>query len=101
MKNDKIINGFCYLDRDDVVFVSLFNEKKVNYNKSMFINYLTTYNINESYLFLVNENDGIISPLYNIVLNKNAKIKDMDFENIIKNVYNVCILITKKQEQNQ
>lgn len=98
MKPNKIINGFCYVHDDDMIFYSLYNEKRKEYEKSLFKSFVNDYKITEEHIILANEEDGVITLLYKNIHKQGTRIRNMDFEDLIKAVYGLCIEITKRSE---
>jgi hypothetical protein len=96
MKPSKIINGFCYLDDNDMIFVSLYNERKKEYEKELFKSVIEDYKLTEEHIVLANEEGGVVSSLFKHIHKKGIRIKNMEFEDLIKVVYDLCIEITKK-----
>jgi len=97
MKPNKIINGFCYVHDDDMIFYSLYNEKREEYEKDLFKPFINDYKITEEHIILANEEGGVVIPLYKNIYKQGIRIKNMEFEDLIKAVYSLCIEITKNR----
>lgn len=98
MKPNKIINGFCYLDGDDMMFISLYNERKYDYEASLFSTFIKDHKITEDHIILANEDNKVIIPLFKYLHRKGVNVKNIEFENLIKIVYDICIEITSKKD---
>lgn len=64
MEKNKIINGFCFIDNDKVIFVDLVTERTENYNISFFKKFIEDSGIDEFCIFLANREGGFVTPLY-------------------------------------
>lgn len=95
MERNKIINGFCFLKNEDMVFVDLVTEKTETLKKKYFDKFLKEYEIDESYIILSNRDDGLVNLLYKYKLSsKNDKTiyaKDRTLDNLIDVCYKICI----------
>lgn len=104
MKSDKIINGFCFLKDDSVVFVDLVTERTENYKKSYFDKFIKEYEIDEDYIVLANRENGFVSMLYKYKLTNSKtknpiKAKDKSIDNLIDVCYKICIESFQKKTQ--
>ena len=99
-KEKKIINGFCFLDKDKVVFVDLVSERTENYNVSFFQKFIDSNKIDEYCIFLANREDGFVTPLYKYKL-QTAKSKTpikcntKSIDDLITLCYKICIELFK------
>lgn len=95
MQKDKIINGFCFLKDDDIVFVDLISEKTENYKKDYFKKFLEEFGIDETYIILANRDKGYVSLLYKYKLSSknktDIKARDKTIDQLIDVCYKVCI----------
>lgn len=101
--NDKIINGFCYIHEDGVVFIDLITESKKTYDIRSFSKFINDNNIDKFYIILSNHRDGIVTPLYKYQLSSSktkqyvvAADRSKDF--LIDLCYKVCINLFKKPQ---
>lgn len=96
MQKDKIINGFCFIKDDNVVFVDLITEKTEDYKKSYFDKFIKEYDLDEHYIVLANKENGIITMLFKYKLSTSKsnipiKAKDKTIDNLINVCYKICI----------
>jgi hypothetical protein len=95
MEKNKIINGFCFLKNDDVVFVDLVTEKTEKYKKDYFKKFIEEYEIDDTYIVLSNREDGVVSLLYKYKLsnknNKDIKATNKKIDELIDVCYKICI----------
>jgi hypothetical protein len=61
---NKIINGFCFINDDKVIFVDLVTERTEKYNISFFKKFIEDSAIDEFCIFLANREGGFVTPLY-------------------------------------
>lgn len=101
-KSSKIINGFCFLKDDSVVFVDLVTEKTENYRKSFFDKFITDNSIDDFCIFLANREGGYVTPLYKYKL-QTAKSKTpiksstRSVDELVTLCYKVCIEMFQKK----
>lgn len=93
---EKIINGFCYIDGPDMVFVSLYDESRTRHSVVKFNDFIKSNDITDQHLILANEEVGIVTPLYkNLLINKLTKKPDYPRlrtkDELIDVCYNICI----------
>lgn len=74
MGKNKIINGFCFIDSDKVIFVDLVTERTEKYDISFFKKFIEENSIDEYCIFLANREGGFVTPLYKYKL-QTAKSK--------------------------
>ena len=97
METNKIINGFCFLKNDDMIFVDLVTEKPEKLKKKYFEIFIKEYEIDESYIILSNKNEGIVNLLYKYKLtsktnsDKSINAKDRTIDNLVDVCYKICI----------
>lgn len=96
-KNNKIINGFCYIDDDDMIFYSLYDEKKQYFDLYLFNKFIDSYSIDENHVILVNEENGYVTPLHYYKTKGRQYPKNMDIEKLIQYVYEICINVLNKR----
>jgi hypothetical protein len=97
MKKDKIINGFCYLsDEDTMVFISLYTERRYNYEAQLFSRFIKDYKITDKNIILSYEENGSVTPLFKAVHTGKLSIEDTDFDELIVEVYGMCTAAVKK-----
>lgn len=98
----KIINGFCFIKKDKVVFVDLVTEKTEDYNISFFQKFIDDHEIDEFCIFLANREGGYVTPLYKYKL-QTAKSKTpiksstRSVDELITLCYKVCIEVFQKK----
>jgi hypothetical protein len=97
----KIINGFCFLKEDIVVFVDLISERTENFKKSFFQNFIDENSIDEYCIFLANRDGGFVTPLYKYKLQTakskiNIKASSRSIDDLITLCYKVCIEMFQK-----
>lgn len=95
MKNDKIINGFCYLVDDTMTFVSLYTERKYYYEAQLFNKFIKDYKITDKHIILAYEEGGGVTPLYKTIYKGPKAIDDTDFDVLIPDVYSICTDVKK------
>lgn len=95
MKPNKIINGFCYLVDDTIIFISLYTERKYHYEAELFKKFIKEYKITKEHIILAHEENGGVTPLYRTAHKGKADIDDTDFDELIEEVYSICIDVTK------
>jgi len=101
-KENKIINGFCFLNNENVIFVDLVTEKTENYHISFFNKFIEENNIDEYCIFLSNREGGIVTPLYKYKLqtaksNTPIKSNSRSIEELITLCFKVCIEMFPKK----
>lgn len=97
MEKKKIINGYWYIEDDEITFISLYDEKKRYYETYLFKDFIRAHAITESKIVLSNDDNGVIVPLFNVTYKNNQKVHEADFEDVIKFVYDICIQLTKNR----
>lgn len=105
-KKPKIINGFCYLKSDDVIFVDLITEKSSTYSKTQFKEFFKKNDINEYCIVLANRTDHSVTPLYKYKLttskSKNlVKAENRTTDELIDTCYTICIELMKLKNKVQ
>jgi hypothetical protein len=100
--SSKIINGFCFLKEDSVVFVDLISERTENFKKSFFQKFIDENNIDEYCIFLANREGGFVTPLYKYKLQTakskiNIKASSRSIDEMITLCYKVCIEMFQKK----
>lgn len=95
-KESKIINGFCFVDGEKVVFVDLVTERTEKYNIIHFKKFIEENNIDEYCIFLANRDGGFVTPLYRYKLqtaksNKPIKSSTRSIDELITLCFKVCI----------
>lgn len=96
-EKNKIINGFCFIKGEDMIFVDLVTEKSEKLKKKYFEKFIEEYQIDESYIILSNRNDGIVNLLYKYKLtskkdsSKSIYAKDRIIDDLIDVCYKICI----------
>ena len=98
-KNNPIINGFCYMDGKVMVCIDLVTEKPKKYSAENFKAFIKENDINETYIILINIDNGTIIPLYRYKLeskNENIPIRarDRSLDILIDTCYQICIQLT-------
>jgi hypothetical protein len=97
-----IINGFCFIEKQKVIFVDLVTERTENYRIGSFEKFIKDNNIDEFCIFLSNKNDGIVTPLYKYSLQTvksktNVKANERSIDDLITLCYKVCIEMFPKK----
>lgn len=104
MENDnssKIINGFCFLKEDSVVFVDLITERTEDFKKSFFQKFIEENDIDHFCIFLANRDGGYVTPLYKYKL-QTAKSKTLikassrSIDELTTLCFKVCIEMFQK-----
>lgn len=102
MQKNKIINGFCFLKDEDVIFVDLLTEKTEKYKKDYFKKFLDEFEIDETYIILSNRDNGYVSLLYKYKLSSknktDIKARDKSVNQLIDVCYKVCIESFQKKK---
>jgi hypothetical protein len=101
-KPSKIINGFCFLKEESVVFVDLISERTENFKKSFFQKFIDENDIDENCIFLANREGGFVTPLYKYKLQTakskiNIKASSRSIDEMITLCYKVCIEMFQKK----
>jgi hypothetical protein len=100
-KDSKIINGFCYISGEKVIFVDLVTEKTENYKISYFQKFINDNSIDEYCIFLANREGGFVTPLYKYKL-QTAKSKTpiksstRSVDELVTLCFKVCIEMFQK-----
>ena len=100
-KDSKIINGFCYISDEKVIFVDLVTEKTENYKISYFQKFINDNGIDEYCIFLANREGGFVTPLYKYKL-QTAKSKTpiksstRSIDELVTLCFKVCIEMFRK-----
>jgi hypothetical protein len=99
----KIINGFCYLKDDSVVFVDLYTDKSENYKRRYFDKFINDNDIDEYCIFLSNREGGLVTPLFKYKLNsvktkERIKANTKTNDDLIDLCYKICIEMFKKAD---
>lgn len=98
----KIINGFCFLKEDSVVFVDLITERTENFKRSFFKKFIDENGIDDHCIFLANRDGGYVTPLYKYRL-QTAKSKtpvkasSRSIDDLITLCFKVCIEMFQKK----
>lgn len=97
-----IINGFCFIQKQKVVFVDLITERTEKYRIGSFEKFIKDNNIDESCIFLSNINDGIVTPLYvynlqTVKSKTDVKAYERSIDDLITLCYKVCIEMFPKK----
>ncbi len=95
MPENSIINVFCYLEKDSVVFVDLVTEKKTLYSITQFREYIKENKIDDFCIFLANrDSKGNVSPLYKYSLStKKSKLPITAHHKTLNELIDVCYRI--------
>jgi hypothetical protein len=101
-KESKIINGFCFLNGDKVIYIDLVTERADNYNISYFNKFIEENNIDDNCIFLANRDGGFVTPLYKYKLQTtkskiNIKASSRSIDDLITLCYKVCIEMFQKK----
>lgn len=101
-KESKIINGFCFLNNDKVIYIDLVTERADNYNISYFKKFIEENNIDDNCIFLANRDGGFVTPLYKYKLQTtkskiNIKASSRSIDEMITLCYKVCIEMFQKK----
>ena len=96
MKSEKIINGFCFLKDEDVIFVDLVTENNEKFKKSYFNKFIQEYQIDDECIVLANKDGGYVTMLFKYKLTNSKtkmsiKAKDKSIDNLIDVCYKICI----------
>lgn len=102
-KESKIINGFCFLNSDKVIFVDLVTEKTDNYSIKYFSKFIEENSIDEYCIFLSNREGGYITPLYKYKLqtaksDKPVKSNSRSVDELVTLCYKVCIEMFQRKD---
>lgn len=106
MENDnssKIINGFCFLKEDCVVFVDLISERTEDFKKSFFKKFIEENDIDDFCIFLANRDGGYVTPLYKYKLQTTksktlVKASSRTVDDLITLCFKVCIEMFPKNK---
>jgi hypothetical protein len=101
-KESKIINGFCFLNGDKVIYVDLVTERTDDYNIKYFNKFIEENNIDEYCIFLANREGGLVTPLYKYKLQTaktkiNIKASSRSIDELVTLCFKVCIEMFQKK----
>ncbi len=98
-KGDPIINGFCYLSDGVMICIDLATETPKKYSLESFKSFMKDSGIDETYIILINMNNGIVIPLFKYKLETktgktSVRAKDKSLDVLVDTCYKICIELT-------
>lgn len=99
--NNKIINGFCYIKEESVIFIDLVTEVSKIYDIKLFNKFLKDHSIDEFCIILSNRENEDVTPLYKYKMSSSKtkqyiRASDQTKNSLIDLCYKVCIEMFKK-----